>query len=143
MNYNNMMNPFAAFTGNSNPFAAFMTPQQNPFAMWQDMMQQATKTMTNMCGMAAPAKATAEPFAFSPMMQMNPMAAMQPMIQQGMEFWQNLLNPTAKKADTTGFAPKMSVMTVELGDMSPYIKQATEFMSQWQNMWLQNVGGNK
>lgn len=130
MNYN-MMNPFAAFTGNNS--------SANPFALWQSMAQQGMQTMTTMCGMAAP-KATTEPFAFSPLMQMNPLAAMQPMIQQGMEFWQGLLAPAAKPPEPS-FTPKVTVMTVELGDMSPYIKQATEFMSQWQNMWLQNMGG--
>lgn len=126
MNYNNMMNPFAALMGNTN--------NANPFALWQNMMQQGTQAMTAMCGMAAP-KATAEPFAFSPLMQMNPLAVMQ----QSMEFWQGMLNPAAKKAEPS-FTPKVTVMTVELGDMSPYIKQATDFMSHWQNMWLQNVG---
>lgn len=159
---NAMMNPFANVFA-QNPF----TTAQNPFTMWQGMMEQATKNFTTACGMPVPtAKATAEPFAFSPLMQGNPVA----MFQQMMEFWQQFMPAAAKAAmpapngaaepagawpfmgaftgpfgqagaANNGLSPKVTMMTVELGDMTPYMKQASEFVSQWQNMWLQNASG--
>lgn len=152
----NNMNPFANVFS-QNPFMSMMgnnSAMQNPFSMWQDMWQNAAKQMGTACGMpvAQPQKTAFDPFSISPLMQGNPMAA----YQQVMEFWQQFMPGASNggavaKADTPagvwpfvgatgGSKPKLTVMTVELGDMAPYIKQATEFMSQWQNMWLQNMG---
>lgn len=162
---NNAMNPFANVFA-QNPFMGMTNGAQNPFSMWQGMVEQATRNFTTACGMPMPtAKATTEPFAFSPLMQGNPMA----MFQQAMEFWQQFM-PSAVKAAmpapkgaeepagawpfmgaftspfaqagaaNNGLSPKVTMMTVELGDMTPYMKQASDFVSQWQNMWLQNAG---
>lgn len=133
----------------------------NPLSFWQDLMTQGAKNFATMCSMnplLANNKVTQEPFAFSPFMMFQPQALPNAM-QQAMSFWQNAWQGMALPAKTAAahetpagawpffgaheaasLKPKVTVMTVELGEMGPLLKQANEFIGQWQNMWLQNMG---
>lgn len=112
----------------------------NPFAVWQEWLKNSQALWGNLPTTCVPMpKATVEPFAFSPMMQANPMQVME----QSMRYWQNLWAPAQKQTPQQPEwpAPKITIMTVELGDMRPYIGPAMEMIGQWQKMWLQNMGG--
>ena len=127
-------------------------PFMNPFEIWQQWLKGSQALWSNMPTTCNPManlnpmasmfgqqnRATSEPFAFSPLMQANPMAAME----QSMRYWQNFWSPAQKQEQQAEWpAPKITIMTVELGDMKPYMGPAMELIGQWQRMWLQNMGG--
>lgn len=79
-------------------------------------------------------------------MWMKPQAASQPVnpIQQAMEAWQKMWLPamaTAPQQAASWPSPKVTVMTIELGDMRAYIEPAMAMLSAWQSMMPQ-IGHN-
>lgn len=73
---------------------------------------------------------------YQPMVQpqANPIAQIQQAFQQNMLAWQNMWMPTAQPEPNGWPSPKITVMTIELGDMKPYMEAANSMLQQWQPM---------
>lgn len=83
---------------------------------WAKSMQQFMPALPNMCAAPAPAPVN-DPFA---------------MMQQGMQAWQQMFMPQLTAQPAAQFpAPKITVMTIELGDMKPYMDAAANMMAMW------------
>lgn len=74
------------------------------------------------------------------------------MMQQSFAMWQNMLGlPQQSKPESasTWMAPKVTVMTIELGDMRQYMEPAMAMFTMWQNaltgqqQQLQNTFNNQ
>ena len=95
----------------------------NMWNPWMQMQQAWLKSMSSMASF---------PMAGLPNVCMpQTMTPANPM-QQMMESWQRMWMPQAAQATNQWPSPKITVMTVELGDLKAYMEPAMAMLNMWQ-----------